>query len=679
MHTMIRGSSLAGTSNKWVSILRRSRWPEAAVILAAAATRFWRLAYHSIWFDEAVSLQWAAADPAYTWRVTFALVEEKHPPVYYLALHYWQQMLSLFGLEQSDAALRALGSVLGVLTVLGIMLLAGRLSGQAVGLLAGALVALAPVLVWYSQELRMFQPAATAIVWSALALARAWRTESPARRLLWWTLCVLFLELALYSYLFSAFILPAAGLTILALSVQRRSVRFFVEGATALGIAGLLFLPLAYNAWAVNSAESTPGRAFANLLPNLRHLVQVFTVWRVPWSAASTSAAVIGFALLSLIGLALPYPRALRRPTLAALGLDQWWLIFWLGIPWLVANLLLARSGSIFSQDRYLIFMAPFFLWAVARGVAALAMRISPAIWGLGPVALLVLAFSLPILWMPANARENWRAAAAYVLDYQRASQGLPAAVVTHVDYTHAPLEWYLRQEATFDELPVFFPFGGMLLPDQVEEVVAPPLLGLVDFGAQTLWLTQSHLEGVDDDRLVEQWLAQRFPIITEQYPAGIKLSGYMLQHRYSSLPKLNSRAAYPAAELAPGIVLAACEIIDTAVGAKNSDMHPPSGWVHVRLWWHAQQTPDQDYVTSAQVIGPEGIWGDRLFRDNETKGIWPTSQWAPGEYVREEIDINLNPVTPSGAYPVYIGLTGPDGAAPSAAVVCGSVDINRY
>ncbi len=401
-----------------------------------------------------------------------------------------------------------------------------------------------------------------------------------------------------------------------------------------------------------------------------------FTVWRAAWPSAVITALVLIFGVLALLGLSLAYPRERRDARLTALGVDQWWLILWLGAPWLIANILLARSGSIFSQDRYLLFMAPFFLWAVARGIAALASRATTALWALGPAALLTLALALPVLWTPATARENWRAAAAYILDYQQASQNLPAAVVTHVDYTHAPLEWYLRQEATFDDLPVFFPFGGTLDPDETETVIAPPLLGIVEFGAHTLWLTQSHLEGVDDNRLVEQWLAQRFPLITEQYPAGIKLSGYMLRYRYDDLPVLGPHAARPAAELAPGVTLAACEITTQPARAEDADMHPPSGWVHVRLWWHTDQPPAHDYVTTAQVIGPEGVWGDRLFRENETKAFWPSSQWVPGEYVREEIDINLNPVTPPGIYPVYIGLTAPDGSDVSAPVMCAEVEI---
>ncbi len=151
-----------------------SHLPEWLVIALAALTRLWRLNYHSIWFDESVSLNWSGADPGYTWRVTFQLIEEKHPPVYYVSLHYWREMLGLFGLSHTDAAIRVFGSLLGILTVAGILLLVRRVSGRPTGLLAGLLVALSPVLVWYSQELRMFQPAATGAVWTAYALLRAW-------------------------------------------------------------------------------------------------------------------------------------------------------------------------------------------------------------------------------------------------------------------------------------------------------------------------------------------------------------------------------------------------------------------------------------------------------------------------------------------------------------------------
>ncbi len=669
--------------------------PEIAILLLAALTRFWRLGYHSIWFDEAVSLKWAGSDPGYIWRVTFQLVEEKHPPVYYLALHYWQALLNLAGLGHNDAALRVLGSLLGVLTVAGLMLLARRLSGRNTARLAGLLLALAPVMVWYSQELRMFQPAATGLVWAGYFLIRGWQGGSTGARLGWWIGFVLPMSAALYSYLFSAFLLPAAGLTVLGLAVLVWRTdengfpwRRFVEGALAVGAAGILFLPLARNAWLVNEAEGEPGRAFQDFFANSRHLLQVFTVWRVDWPPLALAATLLLFAGLMAVGLLLPWcdketgdPETgflAKTRFLLPQSADRLFLWLWIGVPLLIANLLLAKSDSVFGEDRYLLFLAPFVLWAAARGAVWIGQRWRPAGVALAAAAAILLLLALPRLWTPAMQRENWRAAADYVMAYQERSPDLPAAWVPHVDYTHLPVEWYVRQRMDEDELPIYFPFGGALTPEMVDKIVAPPLLGIVETGADTLWLTQSHLDGVDDQRVVEGWLNANFPLITEQYPAGIKLSGYALRSHFDELPALAEGASYPDVELAPGLTLAACEITTPAVSAEDDAMHPPSGWVHVRLWWRADGQIDDDYIATVQMVGPEGVWGDRLYRENEALHRSPTSAWRAGEIVRDEIDVNLNPVTPPGEYPIVVGVMDAAGAPIEGTVECGRVVVER-
>jgi hypothetical protein len=342
----------------------------------------------------------------------------------------------------------------------------------------------------------------------------------------------------------------------------------------------------------------------------------------------------------------------------------------------LIANVLLARSHSIFAEDRYLIFMVPFVLWGVARGAMALASWSPPVGWASALLSALVLLLALPILWTPARARENWRSAADYITTYTAASPGLPASVVTHVDYTHQALEWYLRQRYDFDQLPVWQLFGGTLTENDIDTVIAPPLNGIVDFGSHTLWLTQSHLAGVDDAALVEGWLARNFPLITEQYPAGVKLTGYILQGRLAELPELGPNARQLDAELIPGLHLTACEITTPAVSAQDEFMHPPSGWVHVRLWWQATSMLDSDYTSTAKVVGPQGIWGDKLPRATESMRFWPASRWRPGEFVRDEADINLNPLTPPNRYPVVIGLADAGGQPVGERVECGTVEI---
>jgi hypothetical protein len=395
----------------------------------------------------------------------------------------------------------------------------------------------------------------------------------------------------------------------------------------------------------------------------------------VAWPDAWIDASLALFGLLLLLGLFLP-----RRDHRSTAQHDRPWLWLWIGVPLLIANVLLARSHSIFSEDRYLLFMAPFVLWGVARGAVSLGTWWRPAGWAAGVLAALALLLALPVLWTPARIRENWRSAANYIIEQTAASPHLPASVVTHVDYTHEALEWYLRQHYDFDTLPVFFPFGGTLTADDIEDVVAPPLNGIVDFGSHTLWLTQSHLAGVDDSHVVENWLAQNFPIITEQYPAGVKLTGYILQGRLKEPPPLGSHAAMLNAELLPGLQLAACEITTPVVAATDEHMHPPSGWVHVRLWWRATMPLSADYTASAQVVGPQGVWGDKLPRPTESLRMWPTSTWTVGDtgsdYVRDETDINLNPLTPPASYPVVIGLLDGAGRPVGERVECGRVEI---
>ena len=451
----------------------------------------------------------------------------------------------------------------------------------------------------------------------------------------------------------------------------------------ALALTGLIFLPLARNAWLANASDGTPGTAFMNAGANLVRQLEVGTIWRVDWAAPWPAVALGLFAVLLVTGMLVPRARGRAEPHEGVRttqqgdgGGDRLYLWAWLGAPLLIGNLLLSRNDTIFAEDRYFLFLAPFALWAVARGVVALGERWRPVGWLAGGAAVILLAAALPRLWSPAMLREDWRAAANYVADYQDASPGLPAAVVAHVDYTRTPLNWYLRKRYNRDKLPVFFPFGGRIAPEDVETVVAPPLLGIEQSGAATLWLTQSHLDGIDDRRLVESWLNQAYPLVTEQYPTGVKLSGYALQHRFATLPELAANAVRPDAELAPGLVLAACEVITPEVAARDERMHPPSGWVHVRLWWQASGAIGDDYIATVRMVGPEGVWGERLYRDNETLRRWPTSTWDHADFMRDEVDVNLNPITPPGAYPIVVGVIDGQGQETGKAVECGNVQI---
>ena len=629
--------------------------PDLLILAAAAATRFWRLGYHSIWFDEAISLQWAGYDFAYTWRTTFALVQEKHPPLYYVALGAWQRLLEPSGLASSDIALRALGAALGVLTVAATLGLARRLSGTATGRLAALLVALSPALVWYSQELRMFQPAATALVGSGYFLLRAWQSPRRVARVGWWLAFVGATVAALYTYLYSAFLLPAIGLTLLTLNFwepqgdagtrERRDAETlfrapFVEGVVALTVVALLFLPLALNAWTVNAAESEAGRAFANIGGTLLRQLRVFTVWRVEWPGWLVAVIMSLLAVLLTLGLIWPRVKANEpkvrvnpRKSSAKLSLAQLWLLLWLGLPLLIGNFLLASNATIFREDRYFLYLAPFALWAIARGVVILSRRGRAVGILSGLLIVLIVGLALPRLWSPAMLREDWRAAARYISAQQTANPALQSTVVTHIGYTHPALEWYLRQTFDFDALPLYHPWEGPLpaemSDEQIEAEIAPPLLGLVSvLDAETVWLVQRLYPGEDDGRLVEGWLDDNFPLLTEQYPAGLKLTGYALQSEFDELPALPPSARQVDETLAPGLALAACEITTPKVSSDEPRLGR-AGWVHVRLWWRITGEIAEDFDARVLVVDGEGDeWGGSIRSD---EAMMPTFQQVRG------------------------------------------------
>jgi hypothetical protein len=105
--------------------------------------------------------------------------------------------------------------------------------------------------------------------------------------------------------------------------------------------------------------------------------------------------------------------------------------------------------------------------------------------------------------------------------------------------------------------------------------------------------------------------------------------------------------------------------------------MHPPSGWVHVRLWWQAGGAIADDYIATVRMVGPEGVWGERLYRDNETLRRWPTSTWEHRDFMRDEVDVNLNPLTPEGTYPIVVGLMDSAGQETGQTVECGRVRVD--
>ena len=196
----------------------------AAIVAVAAGLRFTRLGFQELWMDEGVSFGMATVED-----FRAALRREYNPPVYYLLQRLW---LLPFG--ESEAALRSLSAVFGTLFVAAIVWGGRVFLGPAVGLWSGALAAIAPLHIYYSQEARPYALLSLAILLITITLWRAVQVGTWARWLAF-SSCTL---LALSTHYFAVLVLAPAGLLVLlgptAVRGNRRWWRYAV--ASVLGL-----------------------------------------------------------------------------------------------------------------------------------------------------------------------------------------------------------------------------------------------------------------------------------------------------------------------------------------------------------------------------------------------------------------------------------------------------------
>jgi mannosyltransferase len=186
-----------------------------AILLLAAALRFYRLGAQSYWNDEGTSVALALRDLA---TITRNAAGDIHPPLYYYGLHAWVRIMG-----PSEAGARSLSAVLGVALVGGVYLLGRRLLSPIAALLAALFAALSPFMVYYSQEARMYIPVAFLGVVSVLALERlltAWAAGS-SRRWAWLLAYALSSIAAIYTHYMGLALLLAHNLIFVAWIVPR--------------------------------------------------------------------------------------------------------------------------------------------------------------------------------------------------------------------------------------------------------------------------------------------------------------------------------------------------------------------------------------------------------------------------------------------------------------------------
>jgi 4-amino-4-deoxy-L-arabinose transferase-like glycosyltransferase len=77
---------------------------------------------------------------------------------------------------------------------------------------------------------------------------------------------------------------------------------------------------------------------------------------------------------------------------------------------------------------------------------------------------------------------------------------------------------------------------------------------------------------------------------------------------------------------------------------------------VRIGLYWRTEAAIDADYTVFVHLIDETGkIWAQS---DSQPEGgFYPTSYWDPGEVVRDEHEVLIDPATPPGVYRLEVGM----------------------
>jgi mannosyltransferase len=210
----------------------RVLWALTGLIALGLAVRFASLGVQSYHHDEVIT---ASRVIPGSFAEMFEQVKgsESNPPLYYVLAWGWAKA---FG--SGEVGLRSLTALFGAATVPVAFLVGRELASNRAGLIAAGLVAVSPMLIWYSQEARSY---ALLVFFGTLALlffARALRTRGGRDLGLW----ALASALALCSHYFAVF---AVAIEAVWLLVALRSRWRVVLPAIGVVVAvGLALLPL---------------------------------------------------------------------------------------------------------------------------------------------------------------------------------------------------------------------------------------------------------------------------------------------------------------------------------------------------------------------------------------------------------------------------------------------------
>lgn len=338
---------------------------------------------------------------------------ESTPPVYYALAWVWTR---LFGF--SEFGLRSLSALAGIATIPVACALARRLGGPRPAAIAGLLLAVSPLMVWFSQEARAYALATLLATISVLCTV-GWLQERRNGWLVGWALAA---ALGLATHYFVAFIVAPE---VVLLWWRSRRGRRLAAAIAVVAIVGAALIPLALAQRGTGHADYiSQGSLSTRILQVPKQLVLGYA------SPSQLVTAIVAAAVL-VAGAAAPLllSPAARRRALAPLAI---------GLGGVLVPVVLALAGIDFLNTRNLLPALPPLYVAAAIGFAAPRGWVGNRALALGLAGVMALVVVLVDV-NPRYQRDDWRGAASAV-----GAPALTRAIVVSPGSGEIPLEAYL-------------------------------------------------------------------------------------------------------------------------------------------------------------------------------------------------------------------------------------------
>jgi 4-amino-4-deoxy-L-arabinose transferase-like glycosyltransferase len=496
-----------------------ARFAPHAILFVAFLLRIANLTGESLWRDEVDTVRFAF-EPLGNILANFTATGF-NGPLYHLAVRTW---LTLGGVN--DFALRYFSLACGVVLVALVYVLGTRMFGRRAGLVAMWLAAIAPILIWYAGEGKMYslQPMLLTLALYALLRVVGGRgsgVRDPASEDLtpgswpltpmWWAVFILATSFSFYVQLLSPLFLGVAVIFFAAMWPQ--SKRHIVAFLIALALLTLPYAPLAVWQLPTLVQGGNIGHAFYPLDVIALTLASNWTLGldgRAPLlnlPAPDVLVTLARYAVFALFALLIAYGLAESARQMRANAEErtrfklQLATLAWLLLPTFLVFVVSTRL-PIF-QPRYVLWSAPALYLLTGAALARLRAdaRLGQLASTLALIVLSAVSLSGLISQVINPIRPDLRGASAFI-----ASAAQPGDVIVfQIPYGRHGYAYYAqRLGAQIDPTQIIeAPYTNYGMSEEEVEATLLPAIG----AARRVWLYETEPGMWDQRGLVRSWL----------------------------------------------------------------------------------------------------------------------------------------------------------------------------